>query len=330
MFFEKSRPTEKVNITIGENTKSKLLETPQIKNPYFICSEDSLRSLCRNYIESFENWSRRLIDYTFREKYGNDYFNFQFENGNSLIKSELIRNIEKRIMSNTSNFPRKIDAIMLDDIKYLFCKNEIYNDIFKGIFEPFFSGRVEIRNKMQRLIDIRNKLSHANAISIREVEQCICYIGDFIDSFKAFFIRIGKENDYNVPVFLSIKDSLGNQKFRDKFSYDWEIEYGGTIGELEKKIQFRSGESYKLWVEVDGSFSPLLYDIEWKITQYNKEIISGQGNIIEYTFTNENVSYRPKIEIKLTTKKDWHRFGNVDDRIVITYADVLPPIEDTF
>ena len=316
--------SENIDSNIQRKSKGKF----KISNPLMKLTETELRDLCRHHIDTFENWSRRIIDETFKTCYGTDYFNFMVSADQPLIKSEIKKRIEQRVRDNPGRFPRKIDAILLEDIEYFLCRDDLYSSHFKTILEPFYSGVFEIRKVLNRLIPIRNKLSHGNTISIHEAEQCICYIGDFIDVYKQHYVVMGKERDYNVPVFLRIKDSLGNDIIRQDSSYSWELNFYGTFA---PKIQFRSGDSYKLWVEVDSSFNSDLYEISWIVTQdFTTVIKKGTGSVIYFTLNNKNVSYSPEIKIFLTTKRDWHRFHNFDDIIELHYEQVLPPIEDTY
>lgn len=329
------------NLKIVENSKK--LETSEIvdsdihreskgefcmSNPLMKLTETELRDLCRHHIDTFENWSRRIIDETFKAYYGSDYFNFMISADQPLIKSEIKRRIEQRVRDNPGRFPRKIDAILLEDIEYFLCRDDLYSSQFKAILEPFYSGVLEVRKVLNRLIPIRNKLSHGNTISIHEAEQCICYIGDFVDVYKHHYFAIGKERDYNVPVFMRIKDNLGHDIIRENSNYSWELNFYGTSA---PKIQLRSGDSYKLWVEVDSSFDSAFYEISWIVKQdYTTVIKMGTGSVIDFTLNNKNVSYAPEIYISLITKRDWHRFHDVDDIIKLNYERILPPIEDTY
>ena len=309
---------------IPRNSKGEIA----MSNPLMKLTETELRDLCRHHIDTFENWSRRILDETFKKCYGSDYFNFMISEEQPLFKSEIKRRIEQRIRDNPGRFPRKIDAILLEDIEYFFCRDDLYTSHFKEILEPFYSGVLEARTVLNRLIPIRNKLSHGNTISIHEAEQCICYIGDFIDVYKKHYLDIGKERDYNVPVFLRIKDNLGTDIIREDSSYSWELHFYGMTA---PKIQLRSGDSYKLWVEVDSSFDSTFYEISWIVKQdYSTVINKGKGNVIEFTLNNRNVSYSPEICISLITKRDWHRFHDEDDIIKLHYKKILPPIEDTY
>jgi len=293
-------------------------------------SEIELRDICRHHIDNFESWSRRLINELFKEKFGVDYFNYMVSDGQPLVKSEINRRIEDRMSENPGRYPRKIDALLIEDIKYFFCRDDLYPLIFKQIFEPFFSGSNEIRRVLERIIPIRNKLSHDNTISYHEAEQCICYTNDFISTFKLYYQALGKERDYNVPVFLRIKDCLGNDVFREDSSYSWELHFHGR---LAPKVQLRSGDEYKLWVEVDSSFDNSFYSIEWHVVDGKyKTLAKGVGNEISFNVTDKTVSFSPFIRITLKTTRAWHRFANIDcdDLLEIHLENVLPPIEDTY
>ena len=322
------RNNEKTSATLPRQICTNSKGKTSMSNPLINLTEIELRDLSRHHIDSFENWSRRLIDETFKTHYGNDYFNYKIRADQPLVRSEIKRRIEQRMADNPGRFPRKIDAILMEDIEYFLCRDDLYDRHFKAILEPFYSGIAEVRKVLDRLIPIRNKLSHGNTISIHEAEQCICYTDDFIAVFKQYYSTIGKEQDYNVPVFLRIKDSLGNDFIRENTQNEWELRFYGITA---PKIQLRSGERYKIWVEVDSSFDCSFYEVKWIVKQsYTTEIKRGTGNVIDFTLTNKNVSYMPEIYITLTTKRDWHRFRNVDDFIRLRYESVLPPIEDTY
>lgn len=307
-----------ISVNNGGNSRS---------NPLLHLTETQLRDLCRHHIDTFENWSRRLLDETLKSNYGDNYFNCMVSDAQPLVKSGIKKRIEQRIVDNPGRFPRQIDAILMEDIEYFLCRDDLYEKHFKSVLEPFFSGIAEIRKVLGRLIPIRNKLSHGNTISLHEAEQCICYTGDFIEVYKQHYAVLGKDKDYNVPVILRIKDSLGHDLVREDLQCGWELYFFGTTA---PKISFRSGDEYKLWLEVDSSFDSSFYEIRWIVKQgYNTLISKGTGSIIQFALTNKNVSYGPDIVIELTTKRDWHRFHEVDDRVVLHFGRVLPPIEDT-
>lgn len=289
-----------------------------------------MRDICRHHIDSFEKWSRRLIDETLREQYGDDYFNYMISETQPLVKNEIKKRVNQRIADNPNRFPRTIDAILIEDIEYFLCRDDLYNSYFRQILEPFFSGPKEIRNVLSRVISIRNKLSHGNLISIHEAEQCLCYTNDFIQTYKKYYESLGREKLYNVPVFIEIQDCLGNTFIRQDSHYVWEI---SASGYRNPTIQLRSGEQYKLWVTVDSSFTESFYSIKWKVNHNDylqKPIKTGSGPVIDFTLKNKDVSFALQIIITLTTTRDWHRFHTYDDKIILGLPEVLPPIEDTY
>ena len=129
-------------------------------NPLLNLSETALRDLCRHHIDSFESWSRRLIDETFRKNYGSEYLNHMISHDTPLVKSEIRKRIETRVANNPRRFPRYVDAILVEDIEYFFCRDDLYSKHFKVVLEPFYSGKEEVRTVLERIIPIRNKLSH--------------------------------------------------------------------------------------------------------------------------------------------------------------------------
>ena len=303
-----------------------------------------IRGLAKTQIELFEHWSRRLIDEIFKEAYGADYLNAQDQGGHNLVKNEIRNRIQDRKANDPSRYPRDIDALLLEDIIYFFTRDDLYERHFREVMEPFYSGRNEVRKTLERLVPIRNKLSHDNHISIREAEQVLCYTNDFIDSFKAYFQQQGKGREFNVPVLISFSDSQGNRVFRNQPTYRWEV---GNVKpdelDLYRKNRFlgdaistshRSGERYEIEFEVDGSFSPDYYTIEWKLEfgLGSRNSLSGMGRRIVVDFTDDMVSYNPKLVVMLTTNKTWHRFASqgCDDLAEISLAEVLPPIEETY
>lgn len=301
---------------------------------------EDIRAVSKKQIELFEHWSRRLIDDFFRNNYGDDYLNASMKSGNPLVKAEIKKGIQERRKSDPNRYQRDIDAILLDDIQYFLIRPDLYKLFFQGVLEPFYSGKEEIRSILERLKNIRNKLSHDNPISIREAEQAVCYTNDFIDVYKEYYKRIGAERDFNVPVVISLSDSQGNITYRKDTNSPWEVHntrdeditYYKSIFPEAITTNHRSGEEYIVDLEVDSSFPKDSYLISWKVIANYHEYFSGEGSIITVVFNNELVSRYPSIEIKLTTKKTWHRFANreCDDYVEIHLNKVLPPIEDSY
>ena len=221
----------------------------------------------------------------------------------------------------------------MEDLEYFICRDDLYTSYFKGIFEPFYSGREEIRSVLQRLTTVRNRIAHVNAISVHEAEQALCYSNDIVECCKKYYASIGKEREYNVPVFTRIKDSLGTDfpRFHLEY-YPWEeyfnggIRYDGGTGN-RPCVTFHSGEYYKIWVEVDGSFDENTYMVSWKY-ECGEHKVEGQGNCVEIVFTDDMVSRPLKIQFSLKTINSWHRMAmrDCDDMLKISYKPILPPI----
>ncbi len=299
-----------------------------INNEGVICKriypyELELRNYCKNYIESFEHWSRRLIQEKLSKKYGDDFYHYKNSNGEAIIKADIIKRIEEMVKKDSARFPRLIDALFIDDISYFFCKNIFYNELFKDLFDSFFSGIEEIRSVLNRITIIRNKLSHGNPISYREAEQVICYTNDFIDCFKEYYKHSGSEKKFNVPQILKATDSFGNCSYRD-VDYEWTL-YNW------KSISLRSGETYKIWIEVDPNFAINSYNIVWNIKS-GMDILLKVKDVFEVVIpiSNKMVGSMLHIECYLITKKDWHKYRVIDDKMELSIYDVLPPISENY
>lgn len=282
-------------------------------------SEIEIRNSAKETLESLEHWSRRIINDNFVEKYGIDYFDYKFENGESLIKNDILKNIADRKKENPKRFPRKIDAILMEDIVYFFCKDSFYREFFKEILEKDFSGQDEVRSRLEVLKYIRNKLYHGNPISYREAEKAICYSHDFIDCYKAYYIKIGKEQEYNVPFFIKVEDSLGRCGYRDETKIEkLSLPYENT--------KFRPNDVYKIWVDVDANFPEDFYEITWWM--HDKKVATGK----EFVFipTVDMVSSMQFVYCSLTTKREWHKYRTQDDGFNTLVGEILPPIEDLY
>lgn len=299
-------------------------------------TEDDLRSVCRKEIETLEHWIRRLIHETLTAHYGNDYFSFK-KNDEPLIKGEITARINKMREDTPGRFPRPIDAFFLGDLIYVLCKKPFYDAHFKdALCEAYPNGNEEVRFFLERVESIRNKLSHANPISIREAEQVICYCHDVIDSLKAYYRRTGKEKEYNVPVFIRATDSLGNVFLPEKEGYPLKLYRDTpkpiTVGEYGVKL--RAGETYGLTVVVDPAFDPSTYSLEWTVLGglAGENYVKIQKNVtqIEFPVVNKAVGSYYEIKCRLKTHKDWHKHNWYDDCFEVNVHTVLPPIEDSY
>ena len=281
--------------------------------------ETEIRNSAKEILESLEHWSRRLIDEKFTQKYGPDYFDCKLNNGESLIKSEILNNTAERMAQNPKRFPRRIDAILMEDIAYFLCKDSFYNEFFREILEKSFSGQREIKHRLEILKGIRNKLYHGNSISYREAEQAICYSNDFIECYKAYYVSAGKEQEYNVPFLVKVEDSWGRCGYRDETKTE-------KISLPYERTKLRPGDEYKVWVEVDGSFPEDFYEIIWWMN--DRKVATGKEFIFRATI--DMVASMQFVQCTLKTKRQWHKYRTYDDGFSLFIGEILPPIEDSY
>ncbi|MDC4496190.1 hypothetical protein NQ777_06285, partial [Acinetobacter baumannii] len=74
-------------------------------------SDAEIRQICKERIETLEFWLRRLIDQEFL-KIDSDYFNFQDEKGNRLIKRSIADKVIERQSKEPERYSRYIDATL--------------------------------------------------------------------------------------------------------------------------------------------------------------------------------------------------------------------------
>ena len=280
---------------------------------------DHVRTSVKRTIESFEHWSRRLINDELSASYGDDYFSYEFEDGNRLIKNDIIRLVDGRMKEDPERFPRKIDAILLENIAYFFCKEDFYNNFFKPVFDGVFAGEADIRLRIERIAGIRNKLNHGNSISFREAEQASCYCNDFVEAYKLYYQKVGRDKEYNAPFFTKAEDSLGRCQYRQD---DRIADFSSGVG-IPK---MRPGDVYKIWVEVDSNFPEDFYEITWFM--HDKAV--GTGTSFEYTIKVKDVTDLLFVSCSLKSKREWHKYKSHDDSFTTCFAQVLPPVEDLY
>ena len=299
-------------------------------------TEDEIRSVCRKEIESLEHWTRRLVHETLTTQYGDNYFSHK-DNDEPLIKKEIASRVNRMREKNPRDFPRPIDAFFLGDIIYVLCKKSLYDTYFKAaLCNAYPQGNEEVRFFLERIETIRNKLAHANPISVREAEQVICYSHDVIDSLRAYYRVTGREKDYNVPMFIRAIDSQGNIFLPKGEDCPLElcIDTSKTVIAKESCIKLRAGETYGISIVVDPAFDPSSYSLKWTVlcglagdNYYNEWKNVTQ---IDFPVLNKTVGSYFEITCRLITHKDWHKHNWYDDCFELRVYNVLPPIEDTY
>jgi hypothetical protein len=282
-----------------------------------------IRGLCKERIEALEHWLRRLIDDLLTTAYG-DYFNFSDANGNRIISKKLVEQVESRRGAEPTRYPRMIDAVLLDDAINIICKENLFKQHFKKpLVHAFPDGHVEARTFFLRLLPPRNHLAHANAISVRQAEQVLCYSNDIIESLKQFYRDRGMQQEFNVPQILKVSDSFGNTYTRSQFSH---VHDGGIMMQFTGRDEFflRPGDTLSVEIEVDPTFDPSEYRIHWSSAKGIDGVPQGQKIILP--ITNRHVAQSFDLQCRVTTNRDWHRLHMGADDFLILYYKVLPPL----
>lgn len=283
---------------------------------FYNYSNEDLRAYCRNSIESLEMWARRIIHEKMVEKYGKQYVTSQKADGNYVMKKEIRDQVKNLSQKEPQRIQRPVDALFLDHLIYFLCKQEWYTDLFKEALDfSYPQGKEEVRTFLERLIPIRNALSHSNQISVRQAEQAICYSNDFIDSIKQYYKEKGQEKVWNVPRIIRVTDSLGNV-------------FEKPDEQLCLRVQqpLHCGDTYSASIEIDASFSPLDYDIVWK---NSGNIVKNFNNATKFViqFAEKDIDEIHSIECEVISHKLWHRRGIYDSKISF-HLTVLPPINE--
>ena len=242
---------------------------------------------------------------------------FVDEHGNHLISSSIRKTVTFRLSVEPHRFTRPIDAALLDDLISIVSNPRYYKKHFEKAFNyNFQDGHSVLRTILGRLIDPRNRLAHANAISIRQAEQVKCYSNDVIESIKYFYRENNMATDYDVPLIIKYWDFFGNSFTRE--SWDNQL---GTILIKEPEFSIRPGDLFTAEVEVDGSYPSDFYTLTWGCNKRKFNDVSK----IQFEVLVKDISESFCISCTLTTKRDWHREGSHDDKLMIFYK-VLPPI----
>ena len=217
-----------------------------------LLSDDERRSLCRRELEGLELWLRRLIHEAFSAAHGADYLDAVDQGGRRLIKKQVAGDIADRRAREPLRYHRPVDAAHLDDLATVICNPENWRHYFGAALSGAFPlGNVEARTFLGRLVGIRNKLSHANPISVHEAARVTCYTLDVIEALKGYYMNRNLENEYNVPTIIRVTDSFGNV-------FDISGMRGAREDAIVRKAEssgdLRPGERLSIEIEVDPSF----------------------------------------------------------------------------
>lgn len=291
--------------------------------PLYTLTEKDLRDHCKRAIESLEMWMRRLIHQGLSCAYGVNYLDATRLSGDRIINGDLARKLQAMMASEPNRFPTPIDAALLDDTIALLCNPELYKTHFKSALqEAFPDGCKEARTFLTRLIPIRNSLSHSNVISIHDAYRALCYSHDVIQSIKNYYKAMNMQQQFNVPTIVRVADSL-----RHSVSFSATNRNPEGFGMLDysrdNRVILCCGDTLSIEVEVDPTFDPSTYDIEWLIANVGGPRMRGPKFVL--LLEERYVSTRFCAVCRIISNANWHKLGTHDDQIDIAYR-VLPPV----
>jgi len=284
-----------------------------------VANEAERREAARRHLDSLESWLRSIIELQLSEAYGSQYFNTCTSTGESLIPKKTREKVAQRRQKEPSRYQRDIDATTLGEAIDILLHPITYQDNFEpALRHAYPDGRDEARTFLNRLKVHRNPMAHIGTCSIRDLEQCVCYTNDLIDSLKIFIQEQNRTREFNVPTFTRVVDSNGNvfQLSHPDDSEGHFIDFRNT----DKGVLY-PGDVICLEVEVDESFQPEEYSVEWLTFNGDR----GQGQRIEFTVEPRHVGEQMDVRFEVISNKDWHRLlGGCDDRLDLRYR-VNPP-----
>lgn len=294
--------------------------------PLHNLTEVELRQSCKEAVEALEFWLRRVIDITLVPEFGGDYINAKSStNDKHIIKGSVRDSIQSRASSDPSRYPRMVDAMLLGEEIDIICHPGLYKSFFKEYFEKSFPlGNDQIRNCLRKILEPRNNLAHANPISVRQAEQVICYTHDVIDAIKDRLKERNLDKEYNAPTIIKISDSRGFV-FHDAQIRRNRTGRGGIDLTGDQSTLLRSGDTIGVEVEIDPSFPAEEYNVDWVFPAGVNIQKHNSNQRVVLCLTDENVRVDFTICCTVISTKSWHRCGDVDDCVSITYK-VLPQI----
>ena len=281
-------------------------------------SESDRRELARHHLDSAEAWLRRLINYQLSKAFGPGYFSATFpDDGTPVIPKRIRKAAEKKQVDEPQRFARPVDATTFGDAIKVVVNERLYPPYFRTALEPAYpQGAPVARTFLKRLAAHRNKVQHGGNLSVRALEQCICYSNDLVDSIKAFFVEENVSRQFNVPMFVRVTDSLGNEHHFPPPA-EGETRFldfrGGAAGNLYP------GDTLTIEVEVDQSFAG--FQVRWLTFSGDR----GEGATMKLAITNKHVGELLDVRFEVISAEPWHRLNRGIDDIVDLRYRVLPP-----
>lgn len=275
----------------------------------------------RRHIEQLEKWLRSIIDYELNSAYGNDYLRYTDKAGQKIIKKKILDNITNRIKKEPKRYTRIIDATLTGELKYIICKEELFDLYFKKYFDNL--SREDVLKKLTKVEQARNPLFHSNEISETQFYQVLCYSKELTNEMKQYYSKNNLENEFNLPLITKfIEHNNGIEILRNKF-------LGFTDGTKGVKIfeNIFVGEELRFEIEVDPTFERSSYTIFWSI---NGSFIKRDDTIFDIQIDNSFIG-EDVIIVQAYVRydnKDWFKFdlfgAEYDEKLVIKTNRVFP------
>lgn len=212
----------------------------------------------------------------------------------------------------------------MDEIIKIVCKREIYETVSKGYLNNAFpDGNSEALTFLNRILPIRNKLYHSNPISNHEALRALCYSNDVIASIKIGYKEKNMDKVYNAPTIIKVMDSFGNHFSQTQINRN--STGRGGCDTRKNGTRVTAGDKIIIQIEVDPSFSPDNYSINWVFAKKEESTYREFGNRLEILVENKHVRTDFGIYCLVKSNEEWHRCGDVDDCISILY-EIIPLI----
>ena len=227
-----------------------------------------------------------------------------------------------RRTTEPERYPRPIDAALLDNSIKIICKPGLFEHFRDALKIAFPLGDVHARLTLEKLVAPRNALYHANPVSVRQVEQIVCYSNDIIASIKHYYECKNVSEQFNAPTIIRISDNLGNVFHSSQLT-----DLGGVSGRAAIRgngtiATLRAGETLSLEIEVDPTFPRSGYTIRWHVP--NDAAASFVSEKLVLPLHGKHVSKMFQIQAMVVSNTIWHRYQTFDDSVAIAYR-ILPP-----
>lgn len=159
-------------------------------------------------------------------------------------------------------------------------------------------------------------------ISVHDAYRVLCYSHDIIQSIKDYYRATNMQQQFNVPTIIRVTDSLGHIVAFSAANRNPEG-YGMLDYSRDDRAFLRCGDTLSIEVEVDSTFDPSTFEIEWLISNIGGPRILGPKFVL--LLEERYVSSRFCAVCRIVTKASWHKLGTHDDQIDIAYR-ILPPV----